>query len=99
MNGGTWRVKWNVAGGCNRIAVAGMHDGFSLIDYKVDTQSEMEYGFLQYDQHDKCVKNKYIYKDPHNSLGYGIDWSHENNTLLAACSFYDKKLSVLQLES
>jgi diphthine methyl ester acylhydrolase len=88
VGGGAWRVKWHPdAARKHHLLVACMHDGFKVVDFETlasnDTDASSSWRIsARFDQH--------------QSLAYGVDWSHapasEKGSLVASCSFYDHSL-------
>lgn len=85
VGGGAWRVKWHHdPGKMGCLLVACMHDGFKVVQFNSAEGLEMDRGVISFRF------------DEHNSLAYGVDWSHayptERGSLVASCSFYDHQL-------
>ncbi|GAA5857230.1 hypothetical protein JCM8547_009386 [Rhodosporidiobolus lusitaniae] len=92
--GGIWRLKWHTSNH-GRLLVAGMHGGFKVVDFDgLDLSSTDEAGWLTPGEGKLHARF-----DQHESLAYGVDWSHggktsEGKDLVASCSFYDHKMHV-----
>ncbi|KAF8489573.1 WD40-repeat-containing domain protein [Gautieria morchelliformis] len=88
VGGGAWRVKWHPdAARKHHLLVACMHDGFKVVDFDPLTSN---------DTNPSCSWRISARFDRHESLAYGVDWSHapasEKGSLIASCSFYDHSL-------
>ncbi|GAA5986423.1 hypothetical protein JCM5350_002916 [Sporobolomyces pararoseus] len=97
VGGGIWRLKWHPSNP-QRLLIAAMHNGFSVIDFKglVATTNVGEGGNLEPGE-GELVKRF----EGHESLAYGVDWNQGNaeqtedgKDLVASCSFYDHALHV-----
>lgn len=97
VGGGIWRLKWHPSNP-QRLLIAAMHNGFSVIDFKglVTTTNVGEGGNLEPGE-GELVKRF----EGHESLAYGVDWNQGNaektedgEDLVASCSFYDHALHV-----
>ncbi|GAA5962055.1 hypothetical protein JCM3765_005505 [Sporobolomyces pararoseus] len=105
VGGGIWRLKWHPANP-QRLLIAAMHNGFSVVDFKglVKTTDSEEGGVgggggggnLEPGE-GELVKRF----EGHQSLAYGVDWNQGNGEqtedgkdLVASCSFYDHALHV-----
>lgn len=87
IGGGAWRVKWHTDSSRKQhLLVACMHDGFKVINFAPASPDP------------NLGQSWHIatHFDKHESLAYGVDWSHaspsQNGTLIASCSFYDHSL-------
>lgn len=95
VGGGAWRVKWHPSKTRqNDLLVACMHDGFKVVTFNLDGVQ---------DGHDKSsyAKDEWAVTarfDEHQSLAYGVDWSHagygDEKTIIASCSFYDHNMRI-----
>lgn len=94
VGGGAWRVKWHPsASRKDDLLVACMHDGFKIVKFS-------NLGNVQSNTSNEEVGWKLVKRfDAHESLAYGVDWSHDiligqedHPTLIASASFYDHAL-------
>ena len=94
VGGGAWRVKWHPSPSRDHdLLVAAMHDGFKIVRFH-------DIGHQTRPPSDADGGNWEIIKrhDDHQSLAYGVDWSHNTwqdqpgQTLIASASFYDHAL-------
>ena len=91
VGGGAWRVKWHPSPSRNHdLLVAAMHDGFKIVGF---------HDILHQTWSPSDANSGEIIKrhDDHDSLAYGVDWSHNRQdqpgqTLIASASFYDHAL-------
>ncbi|GAA5897399.1 hypothetical protein JCM8208_003262 [Rhodotorula glutinis] len=99
--GGIWRLKWHPTNP-QRLLVAAMHGGFKVVNFDglalreagATTAEEDAGGWVR--PGEGSLKARF---DGHESLAYGVDWSHggrtsEGRDLVASCSFYDHSLHV-----
>ncbi|KAI0068187.1 WD-40 repeat-containing protein [Artomyces pyxidatus] len=93
VGGGAWRVKWHPSPSrADHLLVASMHDGFKVLQFQ--NVWDKADGALASEESWKVVQRF----DKHESLAYGVDWSHaegqgeQAETLIASASFYDHAL-------
>ena len=87
VGGGAWRVKWHPSSDRKHdLLVACMHDGFKVLRFDLHS----------FEDNGSRILKRY---DAHESLAYGVDWSHMKGTsadgkesIIASCSFYDHVL-------
>lgn len=72
LGGGVWRFSPSVKQGDNKLLTCCMYDGARIVGANED---------------DEPVVERY-FKEDHESMVYGCDWSPEGNKV-ATCSFYD----------
>ena len=98
VGGGIWRTKWHPTNP-NRILIAAMHNGFSVIDYdgiRPSNDDDDDEVVVLEPGPGRLVKRF----EAHESLAYGVDWnqvgaeSDDDKDLVASCSFYDHVLHV-----
>ena len=104
VGGGVWRIRCKEVDGQDRLALATMYDGFTIIGnlflrikLKCFLYSESLDGMKE-DSRAFGAKTKY--SGPHKTLAYGIDWrslKKESDSLLACASFYDRILSTVNM--
>ena len=81
--GGVWRLKWHPERD-GLLLAACMHAGFAVL--RASSSAESEERSLE-------LLGRYEAHGMGQALGYGADWSHEEDGLLAStCSFYDRQL-------
>ncbi|GAA6063011.1 hypothetical protein JCM10212_002652 [Sporobolomyces blumeae] len=96
VGGGIWRLKWHPTNP-NRLLVAAMHNGFSVIDYDLAPNA---IGSSETDRALIPGGGELVRRfEGHESLAYGVDWSDgaqtaEGRDLVASCSFYDHAMHV-----
>jgi len=99
VGGGAWRVKWHPSETrCRDLLVACMHDGFKVLRFSLVSMG-IPGGSNRAEESTDVPGDWEVIKrfDGHESLAYGVDWSHDEQasvaeTLVASCSFYDHML-------
>lgn len=82
VGGGVWRIKWHPTDP-NRILIAGMHNGFFVLDLQGTGKGAEAEGY-----EGLRLETSVEYKK-HESLAYGVDWCRSLQNMIVSCSFYD----------